>query len=65
MALLWLGCKLAAAAPVRPLAWELPYAVGTALKGRKKKKRGRRGRRRRNIFLLRDWVGLKPKAVVF
>ena len=37
-ALLGLGCKLAAAAPVRPLAWERPNATGAALK-RKKKKR--------------------------
>ena len=28
---LWL-CRLAAAAPIRPLAWEPPYAVGVALK---------------------------------
>ena len=26
--LLWLWCRPAAAAPIRPLAWELPYAVG-------------------------------------
>ena len=36
--LLWLWCRLAAAALIRPLAWELPYAVGVALK-RKGKKR--------------------------
>ena len=28
LALLWLWCRLAAAAPIKPLAWELPYAVG-------------------------------------
>ena len=27
-----LWCRPEAAAPIRPLAWELPYAVGTALK---------------------------------
>ena len=32
--LLWLWHRLAAAAPVRPLAWELPYALN-----REKKKR--------------------------
>ena len=31
-ALLWLWHRLAAAGPIRPLAWELPYAAGTALK---------------------------------
>jgi len=30
LALLWLWCRLAAAAPMLPLAWELPYAVGAA-----------------------------------
>ena len=31
LALLWLWCKPAATAPVRPLAWELLYATGAAL----------------------------------
>ena len=30
--LLWLWRRLAATALVRPLAWELPYAMGVALK---------------------------------
>ena len=38
LALLWLWRRPAAAAPIQPLAWELPYAVGAALK--KKKKNG-------------------------
>ena len=37
LALLWLQLWLAAAALIQPLAWELPYAVGTALKKKKKK----------------------------
>ena len=32
LALLWLWWRLAAAVPIQPLAWELPYAVGVALK---------------------------------
>ena len=28
--LLWLWCRLAAVAPIRPLAWEPPYTVGAA-----------------------------------
>ena len=28
---LWLWHRLATAAPIQPLAWELPYAVGVAL----------------------------------
>ena len=34
--LLWLLCRLAAVAPIQPLAWEPPYAAGAALKSRKK-----------------------------
>ena len=36
--LLWLWHRPGAAAPIRPLAWELPYAVSVALKKAKKKK---------------------------
>ena len=41
LVLLWLWCRPAAVAPFRPLAWELLYAVGAALKSKKKKKRER------------------------
>ena len=33
---LWLWCRLAGVAPLQPLAWELPYAAGVALKKKKK-----------------------------
>ena len=39
LALLWLRRRQAATAPIRPLAWELPYATGAALKRPKKKKK--------------------------
>ena len=39
--LLW--CRPAAVALIRPLAWELPYATGTALKSKKKKKKKKKG----------------------
>ena len=35
--LLWLWCRLAAAALIRPLAWEIPYAASVALKRQKQK----------------------------
>ena len=35
---LWLWRRPAAIAPVQPLAWEPPYALGVALKGQKGKK---------------------------
>ena len=37
LALLWLWCRLAAVAPIRPLAWEPPYAAGAAPKRQKSK----------------------------
>ena len=30
--LLWLWCRAAATAPIGPLVWEPPYAMGVALK---------------------------------
>ena len=36
--LLWLWCQPAATAPIRPLAWEPPYASGAALEKTKKKR---------------------------
>ena len=38
-ALLWLWRRLAAAALIQPLAWELPFALGAALKRKRKKKK--------------------------
>ena len=44
MVLLWLWCRLAAVSPLGPLASEPPYAMGVALKSRKKKNVGWGGR---------------------
>ena len=41
LVLLWLWCRLAAVASIRPLAWEPLYAVDVALKRKKKKERKR------------------------
>ena len=38
---LWLWCRPSAVALIQPLAWELPYVVGTALKSKKKKVGGK------------------------
>ena len=38
LVLLWLWCRLAATALIRPLAWEPPHAVGAALKSKKKER---------------------------
>ena len=39
LTLLWLWCRLEAAALIQPLAWEPLYAKGAALKSKKKKKK--------------------------
>ena len=39
LALLWLWCRLAAAAPIWSLAWEHPYATDVTLKRFKKKEK--------------------------
>jgi len=39
LVLLWLWCRPAATAPIRPLAWEPPYATGATLKGQKDKQK--------------------------
>ena len=38
-ALMWLWCRPAATAPIRPLAWEPPYAAGAAQRSGKKTKK--------------------------
>ena len=43
--LLWLWHRLAATAPIGPLAWEPPYAAGTGLKRQKKKKKKKKKHR--------------------
>jgi len=48
--LLWLWCRPVATAPIRPLAWEPPYAAGVALgKAKKKEKKKKRKKSFREI----------------
>ena len=58
LALLWLWCRLAAIAPIRPPAWEPPYAKGAALKRQKKK----RERERREFYLFGETLKSHRKA---
>ena len=44
-ALLWLWRRLAATAPIGPLAWEPPYVVGVALKRQKETRKKERERK--------------------
>ena len=49
--LLWLWHRLAAKAPIQPLAWEPPYAVGAALKSQKEKKEKKKKREKKKKSL--------------
>ena len=42
--LLWLWCRPAATDPIRPLAWEPPYAMGAALENTKRQKKKKKDR---------------------
>ena len=47
--LLWLWCRLAAVALIRPLAWESPYAMDAALKKKKQDKKKKKKKRLRDV----------------
>ena len=47
LALLWLWRRPAATAPIRPLAWEPPYATGAVLKGQKTKKKKKKKKKKK------------------
>ena len=51
-ALRWLWHKPAAAAPIQPIAWELQYAVGAALKRQKRKKEKQKGEREKEESMM-------------
>ena len=59
LVLLWLWCRLAATAPIQPLAWELPYVVGPALKRQKKKSKQTKNPR---LILLCSFQGAISKG---
>ena len=54
LALLWLWCRPAATAPIRPLALELPYATGAALKGQNTKDKKKKNGKSRHPYLITD-----------
>ena len=51
LVLLWLWCRPAAAALIGPLAWELPHAVGAALKRKKKSMESRHHEEEKALWL--------------
>ena len=65
---MWLGSgiavaviyRLAAAALIPPLAWELPCATGVAIKRKKKKKRKKERKEKNTVRKTRDILLLFP-----
>ena len=71
LALLWPWSRLAAAAPIQPLAWEFPHATGVALKRKKagegevfqeRKKLIIQKRISKRLFLRASWHALSLPA---
>ena len=48
LALLWLWHRQAATAPIRPIAWETPYAAGTAQEMAKRQKQKQKNKKQNN-----------------
>ena len=64
LVLLWLWCRQASAAPIRPLAWELPYAVGAALKSKTNKQTKEQVAELFNSFQFKEMSGLGKAVTV-
>ena len=58
--MLW--CRLATAAPIQPLSWELPYAAGATLKRQKKKKKKRKKKKKNPANLLGYFYVFNPET---
>ena len=54
LVLLWLWCRPAATAPIRPLTWESPHATHVALKGEKDKKQKQKQNMLLSVFIFMD-----------
>ena len=56
---LWLWCRLATSAPIRPLAWESPCATGSGPKKGKKTKKKERKKKKVNLAIVskEEWGG--------
>ena len=63
--LLWLWCRPVATAPIRPLAWEPPYAAGASLEKAKRQKKKKKKKLNSNSKLLESkdpwWSRLKVR----
>ena len=60
--LLWLWHRLAAPAPIRPLAWEPPYVSGAAVKKQKTKNKNKNKNKNKKNLMLREYLFLKSSS---
>ena len=58
-ALLWLWCRPVATAPIRPLAWEPPYAAEAALEKAKRQK----DKKKKKETQLSKFYGMQQKQL--
>ena len=67
--LLWLWCRLASTAPIRPLAWESPHAAGAAQEMAKRQKKKKKKSESGHTCLVPDFSGeafsFSPLSVIF
>ena len=61
LALLWLWQRLAATAPIRPLAWEPPNASGVALKEQETKKKKKK--KKKKTFSFKKYFSEQEKEI--
>ena len=59
--LLWLWCRPAATAPIRPLAWEPPYAVESCPRKGKKKKVSQPNQYNQSLTMFLTFIEAKPQ----
>ena len=60
--LLWPWCRPAATAPIRPLAWEPPYAMGVALEKAKRRKKKKKERKENNKIISNYDIYIRAKV---
>ena len=61
LALVWLWRRLADTAPIRPLAWEPPYAMGAAQEIAKKTKKKKKKKKLKNTYFTKKKKKKKKK----
>ena len=53
---LWLWCRPVATAPIRPIAWEPPYAAGAAQEMAKRPKKKKEKKSPRGVPVVAQWL---------